>query len=130
MGVDSRSPYSPLYARAVGTPKPWRVPALFAEHTGTHASGPDRAELNKLQEKAACKPLTPRDRPRFEQLAKQESQLQSVTKFLPTVRKLYQVTSVGSDTLEHEEIIRGAPTGSGDYKASQGNLEKALKSIP
>jgi cell division GTPase FtsZ len=37
LGVDSRSPYSPLYARAVGTPKPWGVTALFAEYTGTHA---------------------------------------------------------------------------------------------
>jgi hypothetical protein len=37
MDVDSRSPYSPLYARAVGTPKPWGVTALFAEYTGTHA---------------------------------------------------------------------------------------------
>jgi cell division GTPase FtsZ len=36
MGVDSRSPYSPLYARAVGTPKPWGVTALFAEYTGAH----------------------------------------------------------------------------------------------
>jgi len=37
LGVDSRSPYSPLYARAVGTPKPWGVTALFSEYTGTHA---------------------------------------------------------------------------------------------
>jgi cell division GTPase FtsZ len=36
MGVDSRTPYSPLYARAVGAPKPWGVTALFAEYTGTH----------------------------------------------------------------------------------------------
>jgi len=36
MGVDSRSPYSPLYARAVGAPKPWGVTALFAEYTGPH----------------------------------------------------------------------------------------------
>jgi cell division GTPase FtsZ len=36
LGVDSRSPYSPLYARAVGTPKPWGVTALFAEYTGAH----------------------------------------------------------------------------------------------
>ncbi len=35
MGVDARSPYSPLYARAVGIPKPWGVTALFAEYTGT-----------------------------------------------------------------------------------------------
>ncbi len=34
MGVDARSPYSPLYARAVGIPKPWGVTALFAEYTG------------------------------------------------------------------------------------------------
>jgi hypothetical protein len=34
MGGDARSPYSPLYARAVGMPKPWGVTALFAEHTG------------------------------------------------------------------------------------------------
>jgi cell division GTPase FtsZ len=36
MGLDSRSPYSPLYARAAGTPKPWGVTALFAEYTGKH----------------------------------------------------------------------------------------------
>jgi cell division GTPase FtsZ len=35
MGADARSPYSPLYARAVGMPKPWGVTALFAEYTGT-----------------------------------------------------------------------------------------------
>src|SRR5262245_20450267 len=36
IGVDSRSPYNPLYARAPGTPKPWGVTALFAEYTGAH----------------------------------------------------------------------------------------------
>jgi cell division GTPase FtsZ len=36
MGADAKSPYSPLYARAVGTPKPWGVTALFAEYTGSH----------------------------------------------------------------------------------------------
>jgi cell division GTPase FtsZ len=35
MGVDAKSPYSPLYARAVGIPRPWGVTALFAEYTGT-----------------------------------------------------------------------------------------------
>jgi cell division GTPase FtsZ len=35
MGVDAKSPYSPLYARAVGVPRPWGVTALFAEYTGT-----------------------------------------------------------------------------------------------
>ena len=35
MGADARSPYSPLYARAVSMPRPWGVTALFAEYTGT-----------------------------------------------------------------------------------------------
>ena len=34
MGAEDESPYSPLYARAVGIPKPWGVTALFAEYTG------------------------------------------------------------------------------------------------
>ena len=33
-GVDDS--YNPLYARALQTPKPWGVTALFAEHTGNH----------------------------------------------------------------------------------------------
>jgi cell division GTPase FtsZ len=36
MGAGAGSPYSPLYVRAVGTPKPWGVTALFSEYTGTH----------------------------------------------------------------------------------------------
>ncbi len=36
LGLDPRSPYSPLYARAAGTPRPWGVTALFAEYTGKH----------------------------------------------------------------------------------------------
>jgi cell division GTPase FtsZ len=36
LGADSKSPYCPLYARAVRTPKPWGVTALFAEYTGMH----------------------------------------------------------------------------------------------
>jgi cell division GTPase FtsZ len=35
MGADAKSPYNPLYARAVGMPRPWGVTALFAEYTGT-----------------------------------------------------------------------------------------------
>ena len=30
------SPYTPLYARAFQTPRPWSVTALFAEYTGVH----------------------------------------------------------------------------------------------
>ncbi len=36
MGVEANSPYSPLYARAVGMPRPWGVTGLFAEYTGAH----------------------------------------------------------------------------------------------
>jgi cell division GTPase FtsZ len=36
MGVEANSPYSPLYARAVGIPRPWGVTTLFAEYTGAH----------------------------------------------------------------------------------------------
>jgi hypothetical protein len=92
--------------------------------------GPERDELKKLEASAACKPLTAHDRTRFDRLAKRESQLESVTAFLPKVRWLYQVTRVDEDALKHEEIIRGARTGSGDYKPGQGNLEKALRTIP
>jgi len=36
MGANATSPYSPLYVRAVGMPRPWGVTALFSEYTGTH----------------------------------------------------------------------------------------------
>ena len=35
-GGAADSPYNPLYARAIQTPRPWGVTVLFAEHTGTH----------------------------------------------------------------------------------------------
>jgi cell division GTPase FtsZ len=36
IGDNRDGPYNPLYARAAGTPRPWGVTALFAEHTGAH----------------------------------------------------------------------------------------------
>jgi cell division GTPase FtsZ len=36
LGAQATSPYSPLYVRAVGTPRPWGVTALFSEYTGSH----------------------------------------------------------------------------------------------
>ena len=81
MGVDSRSPYSPLYSRAVGAPKPWGVTALFAEYTGTHppleldwtlergvrtASGYQRGESESIPESSvmiAGEPAEPREQP-------------------------------------------------------------------
>src|SRR6185503_8270543 len=35
-GGAADSPYNPLYARAIQTPRPWGVTVLLAEHTGTH----------------------------------------------------------------------------------------------
>jgi len=32
----AESPYNPLYARAIHTPRPWGVTALFTEYTGVH----------------------------------------------------------------------------------------------
>jgi cell division GTPase FtsZ len=36
LGSAPRTPYNPLYARAVQTPRPWGVTALFTEYTGVH----------------------------------------------------------------------------------------------
>ena len=36
LGSAPRSGYNPLYARAVHTPRPWGVTALFTEYTGVH----------------------------------------------------------------------------------------------
>jgi cell division GTPase FtsZ len=36
LGSAPRTRYNPLYARAVHTPRPWGVTALFAEYTGVH----------------------------------------------------------------------------------------------
>jgi hypothetical protein len=57
MGVDARSPYSPLYARAVGIPKPWGVTALFAEYTGTQRPLEVDWSLEKGARTAAHAPL-------------------------------------------------------------------------
>ena len=64
MGPDSKSPYSPLYARAVGTPKPWGVTALFAEYTGTHHAARPRLDPRARTVRAAARlpPLRERTR--------------------------------------------------------------------
>jgi cell division GTPase FtsZ len=36
LGSAPRTQYNPLYARAVHTPKPWGITALFTEYTGVH----------------------------------------------------------------------------------------------
>jgi cell division GTPase FtsZ len=63
MGVDARSPYSPLYARAVGMPKPWGVTALFAEYTGTQRPLEIDWSLEKGVRTAAHAPLPDTESP-------------------------------------------------------------------
>ncbi len=36
LGAPPRTRYNPLYARAVQTPRPWGITALFTEYTGVH----------------------------------------------------------------------------------------------
>jgi cell division GTPase FtsZ len=64
MGVDARSSYSPLYARAVGIPRPWGVTALFAEYTGTQQPLDVDWSLEKGERTTANAPL-PRVEPRL-----------------------------------------------------------------
>jgi cell division GTPase FtsZ len=40
LGSAPRTRYNPLYARAVHTPKPWGITALFTEYTGVHEALP------------------------------------------------------------------------------------------
>jgi cell division GTPase FtsZ len=79
MGAGAASPYSPLYARAVGIPRPWGVTALFAEYTGaqqpleidwsleggvrTTATVPARVTVEDLPRAATAPPEPTRPRP-------------------------------------------------------------------
>jgi cell division GTPase FtsZ len=63
MGVDARSPYSPLYARAVGIPRPWGVTGLFAEYTGTQRPLEVDWSLEKGVRTAAHAPLAGAESP-------------------------------------------------------------------
>ena len=56
LGVDSRSPFSPLHARAVGAPKPWGVTALLAEYTGAHAPLDVDWDLESMRAAQASRP--------------------------------------------------------------------------
>jgi len=88
-----------------------------------------RDELRSLRARQSNQPLRPADAARMAALTKREEQLAAVTRFLPKIQQLYQLTAMPAG-VEHEEIIRGTPTDSGTYKAGQGNLEKALRSLP
>jgi cell division GTPase FtsZ len=89
MGVDAKSPYSPLYARAVGIPKPWGVTALFAEYRGTERPldvdwslehGVRTAAHAPLAEAAAPAPVAPQPAPSTRKIA-QASPARGVTTF-------------------------------------------------
>ena len=88
-----------------------------------------RTELQALRTRKACQPLTAGESRRMTDLAAKEADWLSVMKFVPRVRQIYQLTALDTP-VEHEEIIRNAATGSGDYQKGQGNLEQALRSIP
>ena len=89
----------------------------------------DRDELRSLRTRQANQPLRPADIARMAVLTKQETQVAAVSRYLPKIQQLYQLTALPAG-VEHEEIIRGTPTDSGNYQAGQGNLEKALRSLP
>jgi hypothetical protein len=88
-----------------------------------------RNELKQLKERNDSRALSARETRRMTDLTKQELPLLAVTKFLPKIQERYQLTAL-PDGVSHEEIIRGTPEGSGDYKPGQGNLENALRSMP
>jgi len=88
-----------------------------------------RTELQGLQTRKACKRLSAGESRRMTDLIAQETTWLSVMKYLPKVREIYQLTALDSP-VKHEEIIRNADTGSGEYHQGQGNLERALRSIP
>ena len=79
--------------------------------------------------KPACRPLVVDDRRRMEQLGKRQEQMDAVTRFLPKLRGVYQVTLIDPSTVEHEEIIRGTKTSNAQYVKGEGNLEKGLRSL-
>ncbi len=89
----------------------------------------DRAELKKLQERNNSRALGARETRRLTDLTKKELALLAVTRFLPQIGAKYQLTALPAG-VSHEEIVRGTPEGSGAYAAGQGNLEKALRSMP
>ena len=88
-----------------------------------------RDELRSLRARQSNQPLRAADVARMAALTKPESQWATVSRYLPKIQQLYQLTALPAG-VGHEEIIRGTPTDSGQYKAGQGNLEKALRSLP
>ena len=53
-----------------------------------------------------------------------------VTRFLPRLRSVYQVTLIDPKAVRHEEIMRGTRTSNAQYVKGKGNLEKGLESLP
>lgn len=88
-----------------------------------------RTEFKDLRTRNASKPLGAGEARRMAELEKREARLQSVLNFMPNIQQLYQLTALPPG-VTHEDIIRGTPADSGDYKKGQGNLEKALTSMP
>jgi cell division GTPase FtsZ len=85
MGAHATSPYSPLYVRAVGTPRPWGVTALFSEYTGTHRPLEIDWSLEKGIRTVSSPPITAEpvavDPLPFEPLAAESEALDAVSEF-------------------------------------------------
>lgn len=107
--------------------------------TASHRlSAAQRATLTRLSDRdactptpgqPACRPLSRDDRKRMDQLRTRQEQVDAVTRFLPALHDLYQVTLIDPDTMEHEEIIRGTTTSDAVYVKGEGILEKGLESL-
>lgn len=121
--------YGPMYATVVDD----AIDRWMADHK---LSARQKTELAGLQSREACDPkdgckaLGAGERRQLDRLAKRQAQVDAVTAFLPNVRDLYRVTLTDEAVAGHEDIIRGAHADSGDYQPGQGNLEKALHTIP
>ena len=107
-------------------PEQMRLTELRRKRQPTPQERTERAGLSRRQ---ASRPLSDAERKRAEALTEQESQLLAVTRYLPRIQTIYQLTALPAG-VTHEEIIRGTPEGSGDYQPGQGNLEQALRSLP
>jgi len=105
---------------------------------GHKLSAAQRAELHRLDQMVncfsipggVCKQLSPAQRTRMVELRDKQQVWDAVNRFVPKLRSIYRVEVVNPDAVEHEEIIRGTKTSKAQYVDGEGNLERALRSLP
>ena len=101
-------------------------------------SAAQKAELHRLEQQVSCfsvpggvcKELTPAQRTRRVTLLDRQAAVDAVNRFLPRLQRVYQVTLIDPDTVEHEEIVRGTKGRGVEYVKGEGTMEKALRSLP